>query len=365
MTAAEEPDEAESGSDGGAGPAGTAPGRDAGSGEADAGAVIKDKQVVYHDWESGHYDDKWSISFDDRCIDYAAGRFAKAVPEADDLPYGRVLEVGCGTGFFLLNLAQAGVVGEAWCTDISSGMVAEAVANGRRLGLEVHGRVADAEALPFADDSFDLVVGHAVVHHLPDIAAAFAEARRVLKPGGRFVIAGEPTAVGDRIATQVKRAGRVGVKLAAVVLGSQRVVHDPRAVLTPEDRAAADLEWEVDLHCFSPDDLEALARDAGFTDVATVTEELTANWFGWLTRTVEGMVGAERLPERYPWVVYRTWQRLFAFDDRVASRVVPKAAFYNCILTGVASAGSPGEVAGASAPPGWRGREATGRPPGS
>ncbi len=319
----------------------------------DARAVIKDKQVVYHDWESGHYDDKWSISFDERCIDYAAGRFAKAVPDAGDLPYGRVLEVGCGTGFFLLNLAQAGVVGEAWCTDISSGMVAEAVANGRRLGIDVHGRVADAEALPFADDSFDLVLGHAVVHHLPDIGAAFAEACRVLKPGGRFVIAGEPTAIGDRIATQFKRAGRVGVKLAAVVLGSERVVHDPRTVLSPEDRAAADLEWEVDLHCFSPGDLEALARDAGFAEVATVTEELTANWFGWLTRTVEGMVGAERLPERYPWVVYRTWQRLFAFDDRVASRVVPKAAFYNCILTGVApgvaARGGAGE-AGAAAP---------------
>ena len=295
---------------------------------------IKDKQVAYHDWESSHYDDKWSISFDERCIDYAAGRFAKVAPEVVE-PYPRVLEIGCGTGFFLLNLTQAGIVGQAWCTDISEGMVAQTIENGRRLGIDVHGRAADAEALPFPDDSFDLVVGHAVVHHLPDLPAAFAEARRVLKPGGRLVIAGEPTRTGDRIASQFKRLGRVGVKLAAVAFGSRRVVHDPRDVLPREERAAADLEWEVDLHCFTPDELERLATAAGFSDVATVTEELTANWLGWTARTVEGMVGHDRLPSRYPWVVYRTWQRLFAFDERVAARVVPKGAFYNCIVTGI------------------------------
>ena len=296
---------------------------------------IKDKQVAYHDWESSHYDDKWSISFDERCIDYAAGRFAKAAPAVVE-PYGRVLEIGCGTGFFLLNLAQAGVVGRAWCTDISEGMVAQAVENGRRLGIHVEGQVADAESLPFPDASFDLVLGHAVVHHLPDLPAAFAEARRVLKPGGRLVIAGEPTRDGDRIAAQFKRAGRVGVKLAAAALGAKRVLHDPREALAGEERAAADLEWEVDLHSFAPAELERLASQAGLVEVATVTEELTANWFGWMARTVEGMVRADRLPARYPWMVYRTWQRLFAFDELVASRIVPKGAFYNCILTGVA-----------------------------
>ncbi len=45
------------------------------------------------------------------------------------------------------------------------------------------------------------------------------------------------------------------------------------------------------------------------------------------------MVGVDRLPARYPWVAYRLWRRLFAFDDAVASRFVPRDAFYNCILT--------------------------------
>ncbi|MPZ89557.1 MAG: methyltransferase domain-containing protein [Nitriliruptorales bacterium] len=295
---------------------------------------IKDKQVVYHDWESDHYDDKWSISFDERCIDYAVGRFRRAVP---DVPrYDKVLEIGCGTGFFLLNLAQVGIVGEAHCTDISPGMVATCVENGRRLGIEVHGRVADAEALPYPNHAFDLAVGHAVVHHLPDLQTSFKELARVLRPGGRMVLAGEPTRTGDRIATQFKRAARIGVKLAAVVGGSDRILSEGIDVLPAEQRDAAALESEVDLHCFTPAELERLARAAGFTRVQIHTEELTANWFGWTTRTVEGMLRPGLLPERYPWWAYRVWQRLFAFDDTIARRFLPKGVFYNCILTGIA-----------------------------
>src|SRR5215217_3740967 len=95
-------------------------------------------QVLYHDWEASTYDEKWSISYDERCIDYARGRFVR-MAGADGWPYGRVLEVGCGTGFFTLNLMLAGVIGEAHVTDISSGMVAAAERNAASLGLTVHG----------------------------------------------------------------------------------------------------------------------------------------------------------------------------------------------------------------------------------
>ena len=72
-------------------------------------------------------------------------------------------------------------------------MVDAAVRNAKGLGLDVEGRVADAESIPYADASMDLVVGHAVLHHIPDVELAFREVLRVLKPGGRFVFAGEPT----------------------------------------------------------------------------------------------------------------------------------------------------------------------------
>ena len=76
------------------------------------------------------------------------------------------------------------MVGEATCTDISPGMVTTLSRNAQRLGLEVRAARADAEALPFADSSFDLVLGHAVLHHLPNLRRAFTEFHRVLRPGG-------------------------------------------------------------------------------------------------------------------------------------------------------------------------------------
>ncbi|MGB0438250.1 MAG: class I SAM-dependent methyltransferase, partial [Mycobacterium sp.] len=159
-------------------------------------------QVLYHDWEAESYDEKWSISYDQRCVDYARGRFDAAVPEPvqRELPYDRALELGCGTGFFLLNLVQAGVARRGSVTDLSPGMVKVATRNGLSLGLDIDGRVADAEGIPYEDNTFDLVVGHAVLHHIPDVELSLREVLRVLKPGGRFVFAGEPTAVGNRYA---------------------------------------------------------------------------------------------------------------------------------------------------------------------
>ncbi|MGI8954490.1 MAG: SAM-dependent methyltransferase, partial [Nocardioidaceae bacterium] len=75
-------------------------------------------QVLYHDWEAQTYDDKWSISFDDRCTAYARDRFV-AVAGQDDWPCARCLEIGAGTGFFSLNLRLAGVVEAITVTDIS------------------------------------------------------------------------------------------------------------------------------------------------------------------------------------------------------------------------------------------------------
>ena len=51
--------------------------------------------LLYHDWEAQTYDDKWSISYDQRCIDYARGRFDAIVPEevTRELPYDRALEL--------------------------------------------------------------------------------------------------------------------------------------------------------------------------------------------------------------------------------------------------------------------------------
>ncbi len=288
--------------------------------------------VLYHDWEASKYDAKWSISYDERCVAYARDRFAH-IAGKQGWPYAKALEIGCGTGFFLLNLRQAGVLSDGAVTDISPGMVEVATRNARGLGFDVDGRVADAESVPYPDDHFDLVIGHAVLHRIPDVEKALREALRVLKPGGRFVFCGEPTKRGDVVAR----------KLSQLTWGTaSRISHWPlvrkkfartKVELEASSRAAA-LEGAVEVHRFDPRELRGIAMRAGAIDVETVTEELTASWFGWPVRTVEAAVKPGALG--WPWSTFahRGWDGLSALDEKVLSRVVPDSLFYNVCLTG-------------------------------
>ena len=174
---------------------------------------IRDVNTRYHDVAAATYDTKWGIDFGTVGQEQVAGKLRKLLGPALERGFERSLEIGAGTGYFSLNLLQAGIVREATCTDISPGMVARLADNAERLGLEVRAARADAESLPFAGESFDLVLGHAVLHHLPDLGRAFAEFHRVLRPGGRIAFAGEPSRVGDRLASIPKR----GASLAAPV----------------------------------------------------------------------------------------------------------------------------------------------------
>jgi ubiquinone/menaquinone biosynthesis C-methylase UbiE len=96
------------------------------------------------------------------------------------------LDVGCGTGFFALLLAGLGhrPVG----VDLADAMLARAREKAAVAGLDVDFRSADAEHLPFADGSFDLVIERHVIWTLPDPPRALAEWARVLRPGGRLVL---------------------------------------------------------------------------------------------------------------------------------------------------------------------------------
>ncbi len=290
--------------------------------------------VLYHDWEASTYDEKWSISYDQRCIDYARDRFVAAVGRNDmgRWPYAEALELGSGTGFFLLNLMQAGVAAKGHVTDLSPGMVEAAVRNGAGLGLEVEGRVADAESIPYDDASVDLVVGHAVLHHIPDVELALREVLRVLRPGGRFVFAGEPTTVGDWYARRLGRLTWQATTAVTHLAPLRQRWSRPAEELAESSRAAA-LESVVDIHTFDPRALAGIALRAGAVDVRTATEELTAAFLGWPVRTFEAAVNPERLGLRWAMFAYRSWQRLSAVD-RVLSRALPQQLFYNVLLTG-------------------------------
>lgn len=299
---------------------------------SDAEMDIKAKQVAYHDWEAKTYDQKFSISYDERCIVYARQRFEKVIPEATIS--GRVLEVGAGTGFFLVNLALGGAIsGEYHATDISEGMLAVCKRNAEEHGLAVETRQGDAEDLPYDDDTFDLVIGHAFIHHLPVPGKAIQEMFRVLKPGGQLLIAGEPTELGDRISQVVKRNTYRAFELVTSLPAMRRYRKPTLEEMDDHDEARlAGLEHEVDLHTFRPRDVEHMAEIAGFADVRVVTEELTANWVGWAVRTIEGSVQPGVLGYRWAFGAFNAYRWLSRLDETVLSRVVPARFFYNLIL---------------------------------
>jgi SAM-dependent methyltransferase len=245
--------------------------------------------------------------------------------------YGRVLDVGCGTGFFLLNLWQAGFVGEAHACDISPGMVAVCLESARTIGCDVRAKVADAECLPYEDRTFDLVTAHAVLHHLPEPVTALREMFRVLRPGGALLVAGEPTTLGDRMAKATGRWTAVAMRRAARV--APRLRRDPPTEdgLDEDQRILRDLEWSVDLHTFPPEDLATLARRAGLVSVRVETEELVSSIVGWAVRTVEAEAPPGLLGPRWGAFAYRTYRRLYELDVRLA-RFVPPRLFYNALL---------------------------------
>lgn len=104
------------------------------------------------------------------------------------LPDGaRVLELGCGPAkLWCENLARIPADWRVTLTDFSAGMVAEAERRLAAAGRDFAFRVADAQDLPFEDESFDAVIAVHMLYHVSDQERAFSEVRRVLKPGGRF-----------------------------------------------------------------------------------------------------------------------------------------------------------------------------------
>lgn len=120
-----------------------------------------------------------------------AHRYTKEwhIPDAADFAGTRglrVLEIGCGLGTDGAQFAQAGA--HYTGIDLTEAAIQLARKRFELSGLVGEFRVADAENLDFADDSFDRVYSHGVLHHTPDTARAVAEIHRVLKPGGRAMI---------------------------------------------------------------------------------------------------------------------------------------------------------------------------------
>jgi ubiquinone/menaquinone biosynthesis C-methylase UbiE len=288
---------------------------------------IKEVNERYHDVAAGSYDSKWGIDFGEIGQAQVTGKLRKALGRRADRVFGDTLEIGAGTGYFSLNLMQAGLIERATATDISPGMLAVLDENASRLGLEVRIAAAEAETLPFPDESFDLVFGHAVLHHIPDLKRAFSEFARALRPGGTLAFCGEPSRYGDFLAAIPKRTALLAAPLwRRAMRASQRHEH-PDA-----ERNGHSLEGEVDVHAFSPGDLRRFCAAAGLNEVRVRGEELLASIHGWTVRTLEASAEPDQVPwawRRFAFLSYLALQRL---DNQVLEPHLPPQLFYNQLV---------------------------------
>jgi SAM-dependent methyltransferase len=289
---------------------------------------IKDVNVRYHDAAAISYDAKWGIDFGPVGGEQVRGKLTKALGEWPAEPFGNALEIGSGTGYFSLNLMQLGAIERLVATDISPGMLATLSRTAEHLGLAVETRVTDAEGLPFPDESFDLVFGHAVLHHLPDLNAALSEFHRVLRPGGAVAFCGEPSRYGDLLAAVPKRGAQLAAPLWRLALGASA-----RNGVPAEEPDGHELEPEVDVHSFAPGRLAGMLGAAGFTGSRIVGEELLANVFGWAVRTLEGSAEPDEVPYRWREFAFRGYLALQRVDTALLEPRLPPSLFYNLVLS--------------------------------
>jgi 2-polyprenyl-3-methyl-5-hydroxy-6-metoxy-1,4-benzoquinol methylase len=218
--------------------------------------ILEQNRRFHDEVEADHYDQRMGVSHDDASC-------AKIVDELERvlgglLPRtGRLIDVASGTGNLAIKLARTGSYDEVVAVDISIRSLEVARRSAAQVGREITIVQSDMKRLPFEDNSFDVLVGCAFLHHLAFPVEFMSEVRRVLKPGCPFVIIGEGT--------------RFFARALPLVKGPMLLAN--RCVKALRKSDAATYKWEhdaIDVHDFTMADAEQLV--AGFDDARIVTE---------------------------------------------------------------------------------------------
>jgi ubiquinone/menaquinone biosynthesis C-methylase UbiE len=270
----------------------------------DSDRVLEQNRRFHDEVEAEVYDRRMGVTHDSVATRQMIVELERVLGRP--LPDGStVVDVGAGTGNVALKLAMTKRFQRVVAADISEGMLAQARASAQAMGCSIETVQTNMVRLPFDNDTVDLVVGCAVLHHLPDPVDFMAEVRRILKPGGSCIFIGEPSTWGSRM-IELFKLPLVGVNRIYKAVSGQ-----------------SGLRWEhdnIDVHTFSNRDLQRMT--AGFDNVRIVPEGFLEGVLDQsLFTAVRFVLG--RVPGVVPAVtaVRRTCR---ALDETLLNRVVPR-----------------------------------------
>ncbi len=225
--------------------------------------------------DAAEYDEAYFLCASEGYREFAASRgrhlgprFRKALSLAEVRPGQRILDIGCGRGELVIHSVLRG----ARAVGIDYSETAVAIARQALAGYPpvVQERAAfavmDARRLEFADSSFDTAFMTDVVEHLapPELAAALAEARRVLRPGGRLVAHTSPNRLLlDRVYPAYTRRVHQTLAAACRLLRYRDAVFSPDLLVAPR-YPRTDYERRLHVNEQTGDSLRAALEDAGF-----------------------------------------------------------------------------------------------------
>jgi ubiquinone/menaquinone biosynthesis C-methylase UbiE len=154
----------------------------------DEGADLKKNAIEYFRAKSNIYNERYSVRATGDLL-WVRHNAILEIVRGWGLPAGsRLLDLGCGPGPLTRDLAKMGYPGVG--LDASPAMIEFCIQQAKTDGISDLWtyNLGDVEAVPFPDNSFDAVVCSGVIDYLPTDDKLIAEAARVLKPGGRFVL---------------------------------------------------------------------------------------------------------------------------------------------------------------------------------
>jgi predicted protein tyrosine phosphatase/ubiquinone/menaquinone biosynthesis C-methylase UbiE len=135
--------------------------------------------------------DSWeeAIEYDSMDFTEVNAAFAKSAAALGPV-FGNILDVGTGTARIPIALAQLRPEWKLTCIDLSPNMLKVGAQNVEKAGVrsQINLELIDAKAMPYPENSFDMVISNSIIHHLPDPLPFLREVKRVLKPNGAIFL---------------------------------------------------------------------------------------------------------------------------------------------------------------------------------